>query len=139
MGEGNVVKTEKLIGICEYCGKNAQTRICDCISHCGLQVCMECYLTFEPQTQPDLEGSQLQKASVDAMAEADRATKVWPPMNSAHEAYAVLLEEVDELWAHVKCNQKKRDLAAMRKEAIQVAAVALRFAAECCDETTGRK
>lgn len=55
-----------------------------------------------------------------------RAAK-WPAFNSAHEGYAILAEEVDELWAHVKVNQKKRDLDAMRAEAIQVAAMAVKF------------
>lgn len=68
-----------------------------------------------------------------------RARENWPPMNSAHEAFAVMAEEVDELWDHVKTNQKKRDLGAMREEAIQVAATAIRFATECCSEETGRK
>lgn len=63
----------------------------------------------------------------------------WPSFNSAHEGYGVLLEEMDELWAHVKVNQKKRDLDAMRKEAIQVAAMAIRFAVEVTDEVNGRK
>lgn len=71
--------------------------------------------------------------------EATMAKEKWPPMNSAHEAYAILLEEVDELWDHVKMNQKKRDLKAMQQEAIQVAAMALRFAAEVCCEEVGRK
>lgn len=74
-----------------------------------------------------------------AMAEALMAREKWGPMNSAHECYAVLLEEVDELWDNVKTNQKVRDLEAMKKEAIQVAAMALRFADECCDEIGGRK
>lgn len=74
-----------------------------------------------------------------ALEEASRGVTNWPPINSAHEGYAILAEEVDELWVHVKTNQKKRDLAGMKKEAIQVAAMALRFAAECCDETTGRR
>lgn len=72
-------------------------------------------------------------------SEVLKAMQKWPPHNSAHEAYAVLLEEVDELWAHVKTNQSKRDLEAMRTEAIQVAAMAVRFAAEVCDEKGGRR
>lgn len=69
-----------------------------------------------------------------------KAKKNWPdPAHSAHEQYAVLLEEVDELWDHVKVNQKKRDLVAMRKEAMQVAAMAVRFMTEVCDEVTGRR
>lgn len=74
-----------------------------------------------------------------AYTEARQAMEAWPPMSSAHEGYGVLLEEVDELWAHVKTKQKNRDLGAMRKEALQVAAMALRFAVEICNEERGRK
>lgn len=76
---------------------------------------------------------------LDATTELVSASAGWPPFNSAHEAFAVLAEEVDELWDHVKVNQKRRDLVAMRKEALQVAAMALRFALDVCDETRGRK
>lgn len=69
---------------------------------------------------------------------ADAEVK-WPPMNSAHEAYAVLLEEVDELKAHVWTNQKRRDLDGMRQEAVQVAAMAVRFIRDVCDSDRGRK
>lgn len=71
--------------------------------------------------------------------EIDFAQLNFPAFNSAHEGYAVLLEEVDELWEHVKTNQKKRDISLMRKEAIQVAAMAMRFALDVCNEETGRK
>ena len=47
--------------------------------------------------------------------------------NSTHEAYAVLKEEVDELWDEVKSNVNEKD---METEAIQVATVAIRFIAE---------
>jgi hypothetical protein len=67
------------------------------------------------------------------------AEKMWPPMNSAHEAYAVLLEEVDELKAHVWMHQRHRDMPGMRKEAIQVAAMAVRFIRDVCDLHQGRK
>jgi len=82
---------------------------------------------------------ELWRATRDASAEAQQAMLNWPPFNSAHEGFCVLKEEVDELWRHVMTNQKKRDLVAMRKEAIQVAAMALRFAAEVCTEQVGRK
>lgn len=72
----------------------------------------------------------------DVAGELSRAA-MWPPFNSAHEGYAVLLEEVDELWAHVKTNQKRRDLAAMRAEAVQVAAMAIKFV-EMLDAGRGR-
>lgn len=82
---------------------------------------------------------------VDAVIEGMRAELTdacakWPPMNSAHEAWAVIYEEfIHELGAHVWTKQSKRDLPAMRKEALQVAAMALRFALDVCDETRGRK
>ncbi len=74
----------------------------------------------------------------DVIDELNRAFK-WPPFNSAHEGFSVLAEEVDELWDHVKVNQKCRDVAAMRKEAIQVAAMAIRFAYDVCDGERGLK
>lgn len=61
----------------------------------------------------------------EAAAELGRARLIFPPFNSPHEGYAVLLEEVNELWEEVK--RKDRDSTALRKEAIQVAAMALRF------------
>lgn len=69
-------------------------------------------------------------------AELDRAKK-FKPFNSAHEGYAVLLEEVDELKEQVWMNQTKRDLDKMRKEAIQVAAMAVKFV-EMMDAGRGR-
>ena len=55
--------------------------------------------------------------------EYERARERYKPFNSAHEGYAVLLEEVDEMWEAIK----KNDLIGARKEAIQVAAMALAF------------
>lgn len=81
----------------------------------------------------------LELACHDARAEVLRAKAMFPgAMNSMHEGYAVALEEVDELKAHVRRKQKDRDLDAARTEAIQAAAMFLRFASECCDEKTGR-
>lgn len=70
--------------------------------------------------------------------EIETAMGNWPTFNSAHEGFAVLKEEVDELWEHVKTNQKKRDIPAMHKEAIQIAAMAIRFAVDVANEERGR-
>ena len=72
-------------------------------------------------------------AATDAVVEVTRARARFGAFHSAHEAYAVLLEEVDELKAHVWAKQSQRDYQAMRREAIQVAAMALAFAVEICD------
>lgn len=81
-----------------------------------------------------------EEAVDDAENEVVSALEHFPrPAYNAHEAYAILLEEVDELWDQVKVKQGKRDLAKMRKEAIQVAAMAIRFAAEVCSEETGQR
>lgn len=44
---------------------------------------------------------------------------------SHHEAYAVLLEEVDEYWQQVKRKPSKRDAGAMYQELVQIAQVAM--------------
>ena len=61
-------------------------------------------------------------------AEVDRARAKYPEFNSFHEGYAVLLEEVDELWDEVK--RRDVDLNKMRTETLQVAAMAVRFLVE---------
>ena len=58
------------------------------------------------------------------MQELDRATKRFGAFNSYHEGYAVIKEEVDELWDEIKGTQ---DNQRMREEAIQIAAMAIRF------------
>jgi NTP pyrophosphatase (non-canonical NTP hydrolase) len=50
------------------------------------------------------------------------------PMASAHEGWAVLREEVDELWEEVKKKPSKRNTEAMYGELVQVAAMAQRMA-----------
>ncbi len=62
------------------------------------------------------------------MHELSNAREKFKPFISAHQGYAVLLEEVDELWELVKLKPDIRDATAMTKEAIQIAAMAIRFA-----------
>jgi NTP pyrophosphatase (non-canonical NTP hydrolase) len=66
--------------------------------------------------------------------EVDRAGSLYPPYHSEHEGYAVLLEEVDELWDAIKVNHKDPNRKEMiKEEAIQVAATAIRFLNSLCD------
>lgn len=85
------------------------------------------------------DGYIIKECSELVMKELSTAMQNWPTFNSAHEGFAVLNEEFDELKAHVWTNQKKRNIDEMKKEAIQVAAMAMRFAIEVCNEERGRK
>lgn len=61
-----------------------------------------------------------------AQEELLRAEKLHGPMNSLHEAYAVILEEVDELWEHCRAKRSERNATEIREELIQIAAMAAR-------------
>jgi len=54
------------------------------------------------------------------------------PINSTHEGYSVILEELDEFWQEVKKKSRDRDRAAMLRELVQLGAMAQR-----CAEDTG--
>ncbi|MFA5348098.1 MAG: hypothetical protein WC294_08170 [Methanoregula sp.] len=66
----------------------------------------------------------MEKIIADIIAEYGKASEKFPPFNSTHEGYAVILEELDELWDCVKGNHTKER---SREEAVQVAAMAIRF------------
>jgi hypothetical protein len=72
----------------------------------------------------------------DILKEHERAVNLHPPFNSRHEGYAILLEELDELWDIIKINHAKKPECRddMKKEAIQVAAMAIRFIEDCCGD-----
>ena len=63
------------------------------------------------------------------LEEYELASEEFPPMNSSHEGYAIILEELDELWEAIKKDQCSKDL---KDEAKQVGAMALRFLIDCC-------
>ena len=84
-----------------------------------------------------LDHKQLKNAefqSGEFVREFARTREKNAPMHGAHEGYAVLLEEFDELWDHVKMKPSKRNISDMRKEAIQIGAMALAFVIEVCDK-----
>ena len=70
----------------------------------------------------------------EVLEEYVRATGINGPFNSAHEGYAVLLEEMDELKEEVRKKASERDKTKMEREAIQIAAMAVRFITDVCDK-----
>jgi hypothetical protein len=62
------------------------------------------------------------------LTEVQRARSLHAPLNSPHEAYAVILEELDEFKAEVWKKRAARDPRAMREELIQIAAMCARAA-----------
>jgi hypothetical protein len=54
-------------------------------------------------------------------AEAKRGLELHGPITSLHEGYAVILEEIDEIWDEVK--KKKPDKENLLKECVQAAAI----------------
>ena len=62
--------------------------------------------------------------------ELSRAVQKHGSMHGPHEGYAVILEELDELWDEVKAQHPDRER--LRAEACQVAATAVRFMVDVC-------
>lgn len=67
------------------------------------------------------------------ITELERAQCRFGPYASPHEGWAVIEEECDELWVEIR----KGDRVAMWDEAVQVAAVALRFHVDIPEEVLG--
>lgn len=72
----------------------------------------------------------LVRAIGDVFDEAAGNMSRWRPYNSAHEVYGVLVEEVAEYFDEVRAKEERRDPEKMRRELIQIAAVAVRAVAE---------
>jgi len=79
-----------------------------------------------------MPGKDVNLAVHDVVEELRRATAKHPPMHSAHEGYAVILEEMDELWLEVRIQNPDRQR--QRNEAMQVAATAIRFMLDICSD-----
>ena len=85
----------------------------------------------------EIDHKKYNKIMFEIQEEFFKATNNFSKFNSAHEGYAILLEEVDELWENVKLNQsdiyRKIDI---KNEAIQVATMAIRLIYDCCEGET---
>lgn len=86
--------------------------------------------------KPNVEAAKLAPFRAEAIecavrAEVVEACKKFPLFGSAHEGFAVLLEEVEELKAEVFKKSADRSPARLEEEAVQVAAVAIKFVLSC--------
>lgn len=82
------------------------------------------------QRQDEQHGTDLSDAVKEVLLELASARSKFKPFPSEHHGYAVLLEEVDELWEEVRSKTAKPE--DVRAEAIQVAAMGLRFILDLC-------
>src|SRR3972149_4813626 len=69
-------------------------------------------------------------AGIDAGIELQRSRVLHGGVSNAHEGHSVIMEEFLELQDIVFTRPEDQNLAAMRKEAIQLAAMALKFASD---------
>jgi hypothetical protein len=72
--------------------------------------------------------SRVQKLVKD---EYDKAVLLNKRFNSPHEGLAVIEDQFEDLKKEVFLPYSERDLARMRKQAVQIAAMAIRFIMDC--------
>ena len=104
---------------------------------CPMCVAIRADRTQEAQSAEVLRDEEADwgvEIAAEALNELDRVSALFSAFKSPHKGFAVLLEEVDELWAEVKRSPTTQNMKQMRTEAVQVAAMALRFIRDCCDE-----
>ncbi len=74
---------------------------------------------------------RLDKVLADVREEVVSATQMHRPMCSRHDGWAVIFEELDELWDEIRANNRGPE---ERAEAIQVAAMGVRYILDLIDE-----
>ncbi|MDP2687542.1 MAG: hypothetical protein Q8O62_09985 [Aequorivita sp.] len=120
----NAEKIKQLILEAELCSPSEANKISNLLhNHLVIENCF-C-------ENPEEYTRKAGEVSTDVFNEVLRAKKMFPKnFTNQHEGYAVILEEMDELWAEIKKNQIQYDIEAQRKEAIQTAAMLVRFIVE---------
>lgn len=79
-----------------------------------------------------MENKTIQEIANEMARECTRATEIHGPMRGLHEGYAVILEELDELWAEIK--KKQPDKTQLRKETVQLGAMCLKIIHNVIDQ-----
>ena len=84
-----------------------------------------------------MKNNKYYDVALEVAVEASRAGTIFPPMNSPHEAAAVIREEFDEYWDEVKkhnTSKPDRDTRPrQREELIQLAAMCIRAITDTID------
>ena len=66
------------------------------------------------------------------LKEFNRANTLYSAFHSNHEAYAVILEELDEVWDEIKKSKDVKGNEQIRNELIQVAAMCVKYIENLC-------
>ena len=114
---------------CEHANEMPAICTCDDDCYCKEHSCKQRKQTAEHSCEQRKQTAE--DICKEVLAEYYRATSLHGSFNSTHEGYAIIKEEVDELWDEVKKNGSPK---ALREEAIQIAAMAIRF---CTDLPQG--
>lgn len=62
-----------------------------------------------------------------AEKEYERSNGLYPMFHSTHEGYAVIKEEVDELWDYIKESKRTTPCVMQLAEVIQIMAMCIKF------------
>ena len=62
-----------------------------------------------------------------AEKEYHRSNELYPLFHSTHEGYAVIKEEIDELWDFIKTSKSVKPSSEQREEVIQIIAMCIKF------------
>lgn len=99
------------------------------MSRCKCGKCQECDWVRSHGDPPEYSefDHKVDLAFDEIRAELLAAIEKFPPLHSFHEGHSVMREELEELWDEVKAWPKNSTKEKMRAEAMQVAAMAIRF------------
>ena len=126
----------------EWCDKNGPGDFMGHTCHIRTDEHLETDLRIEDRTAQAGRDQARYGAQVNILdaitAEVVRASQHGASFASLHEAYAVILEEVDEVWEITRQKRCLRDELELRKEFIQIAAMAVK-ALQSMENFTGGK
>lgn len=95
----------------------------------GRHLCLDCERVIA-RHWPD--NDPVMKALHMVYEEYQKAIAKHERFHNAHEGYAVIKEEFDELWDEIRKKESARSKEAMTLEAVQTCATLIRFLVEIC-------